>query len=342
MTKFLFEVGEFGLIRMIQDLITKEGMKAEGLEAGIGDDAACFSAQPGFDILVTCDSLLDGRHFLSDKMSSIEIGCRAMTVNISDIGAMGGRPLFAVVSLGLKDSIRSEDILEIYRGFLKELNPLRASIVGGNITNSPGSFFIDITLIGEVKRGRLVRRSTARIGDIILVTGYPGEAAAGLNLLMNRSDQETIKENRLVMAYKRPSHRALEAKALADSGLVHAMIDTSDGFLGDLGHICELSHVGAEISRERLPVSDALLVEAEGASVDPSELVLGGSDDYELIFTCSHERVKEVRSVLDEFENVPFTEVGKIVDPSEGIRIINRDGTVENPKLSGWDHFKTR
>lgn len=342
MAKALSEVGEFGLIRMIQDLIEKEGVKADGLDVGIGDDAACFTAQPGFEILVTCDSLLDGRHFLSDKLSPIEIGCRAMSVNISDVGAMGGRPLFAVVSLGLKDSIPVEDILEIYRGFLKELNPFRAAIVGGNITNSPYSFFIDITLIGEVKKGRLVRRSTARIGDIILVTGYPGEAAAGLNLMMNRSDQETIKDNRLVMAYKSPSHRALEAKALADSGLVHAMIDTSDGFLGDLGHICELSHVGAKISREKLPVSEALLVEAEGVRVDPSDLVLGGSDDYELIFTCAPERVEEVRAVLDGFGNLPLTEVGKIVDPSEGISIMNRDGTVERSMPSGWDHFKTR
>lgn len=340
MKKALSDVGEFGLISMIDDLLSKEGPSAGSLEVGIGDDSACFIPKQGFQILITCDSMVEGRHFLSNLFTPIELGRRAMTINISDIGAMGGLPVYAVISLGLKNSMAVEDIMEIYRGFLRELHPFRASIVGGNIASSPDAFFIDITLIGEVKEGRLVRRSTAKIGDVVFVTGYPGEAAAGLNLLINSSPPGSIKNSRLVRAYKNPAHRAFEGKALADSGYLSSMIDISDGFLGDLGHICDESHVGAEIFREELPLSDSMRREAESSGVDPYDFVLGESDDYELIITCAPENAHLVRSVFNAFENTHLSEVGRIVESSLGIRIINPDSTIERIKPSGWDHFK--
>jgi thiamine-monophosphate kinase len=212
--------------------------------------------------------------------------------------------------------------------------------VGGNITGSPDVFFIDITLIGEVEKGKLVRRSTARIGDTIFVTGYPGESAAGLNLLINSSGREVVKESRLINAYKAPSHRAFEAKALADSGYVNAMIDTSDGFLGDLGHICVESNVGAEIVRDQLPLSGALRLESEKSGLEPSALVLGESDDYELIITCAPRHKEEIITVFDGFEDILLSEVGRIVAPPQGIRIMNPDGAFESLDPVGWDHFK--
>ena len=131
---------------------------------GIGDDTASFLPRPGYELLVTCDSLVEGRHYLPGHISPLDLGRRAMTVNISDIGAMGGRPLYALISLGLKADSLIRDVEEIYRGFLLELNPFGASIIGGNLTQSGNGIFIDITLIGEVEQGKGLRRSGARAG----------------------------------------------------------------------------------------------------------------------------------------------------------------------------------
>jgi len=161
-----------------------------------------------------------------------------MTVNISDIGAMGGHPLYALISLGLNPDQLIRDVLEIYRGFLLELNPFSASIIGGNLTRSGNGSFIDITLIGEVEQGKSLRRSGARAGDVILVTGFPGQAAAGLKLLLRSPNDPDLRKHLLVQIYNVPSHRARLGAAIGGAGLASAMIDTSDGFLGDLGHIC--------------------------------------------------------------------------------------------------------
>ena len=117
------DIGEFGLIRKINDLLKKEGLRSEGVTLGIGDDTASFLPRPGYEILVTCDSIVEGRHYLPGQITPLDLGRRAMALNISDIGAMGGRPLYALVSLGLKADFPVREIEEMYRGFLLELNP---------------------------------------------------------------------------------------------------------------------------------------------------------------------------------------------------------------------------
>ena len=148
------DIGEFALIGRIHDLLNREGLRSERVTLGIGDDTASFLPRPGYELLVTCDSLVEGRHFLTGQISPLDLGRRAMTVNISDIGAMGGQPLYALISLGLNPDLLIQDVEEIYRGFLLELNPLGASIIGGNLTRSGNGMFIDITLIGEVVAGK--------------------------------------------------------------------------------------------------------------------------------------------------------------------------------------------
>ena len=280
------DIGEFGLIRRISDLLNKEGIRSEQVTLGIGDDTASFLPRPGYELLVTCDCMVEGRHYLPGKISPLDLGRRAMALNISDIGAMGGRPLYALISLGLKAEVLVQDVEEMYRGFLLELNPFGASIIGGNLTKSGNGMFIDITLIGEVEQGKGVRRSGAKPGDAILVTGYPGQAAAGLQLLLHAPDDSKILEHPLVKIYNTPSHRAQLGEAIAKAGCATAMIDTSDGFLGDLGHICEESSVGAELFKEKLPVSEDLREAAHILHQDPYDFFLGESDDYELVITC--------------------------------------------------------
>ena len=339
MPKTLEEIGEFGLIHRIQELLKKEGVKTPGVTLGIGDDTASILPRPGYELLVTCDCLIDGQHFLSDRITPLDLGRRAMVVNISDIGAMGGQPLYALISLGLKTDMPVENVENMYRGFAMELNPFGASIIGGNITKTGDAVFIDITLLGEVKRGKLMLRSTAKAGDTILVTGYPGQAAAGLKFLLRSESSKDLGEHPLVRTYNTPSHRAREGQAIARSGQATAMIDTSDGFLGDLGHICQDSGVGAELIQEKLPISEDLRQAALELKLDPYELFLQDSDDYELIITSSPKNVAKLRSAIASVSEVPVTQVGKITDSVGDIRLILPDGTRQRITPTGWDHF---
>jgi len=334
------DIGEFGLIRRISDLLNKGGIRSERVTLGIGDDTASFLPRPGYELLVTCDCMVEGRHYLPGKIRPLDLGRRAMALNISDIGAMGGKPLYALVSLGLKAEIFVEDVEEMYRGFLLELNPFGASVIGGNLTKSGNGMFIDITLIGEVEQGKGVRRSGARSGDVILVTGYPGQSAAGLQLLLHSADNSKILDHPLVKIYNTPSHRAQIGEAIGTAGCATAMIDTSDGFLGDLGHICEESGVGAELFKEKLPLSEDLREAALRLRRDPYDFVLGDSDDYELVITCSPQDVATLRSVVARCCPVPLTEVGRITDAVREIILVLPDGERRPLKLSGWDHFK--
>jgi thiamine-monophosphate kinase len=335
----LSTLGEFGLIHRIQGLIREEGVSAPGLTLGLGDDCAAFLPRGGHHLLITCDCMVEGRHYLPQWISPFDLGRRAMTMNISDIGAMGGSPLYAVVSLGLKGEENVDGILEMYRGFLSELNPLNASIIGGNITKTDGSPFIDITLVGEVAVGSMLRRSSAKVGDVILVTGFPGRSGAGLQLLRKAASWEEVRGEPLIRAYNTPTHRAREGRAVALSGHATAMIDTSDGFLGDLGHICEESRVGVELNKDRLPLSEDLIRAASRLGKDPYEFFFGESDDYELIFTCPPQHVGNLRSAVASVSDVAVTEVGRITAADRGMRLVEPDGTASTIRPAGWDHF---
>ena len=340
MPQTLNDIGEFGLIHCIDDLIKSEGLRVPGVTVGLGDDCAAIQPHQGKNLLVTCDSVVEGRHYLPQHINPRDLGRRCMVLNISDIGAMGGTPLYALISLGLRSGMLVEEVKDLYRGFIQELNPFEACIVGGNITKSEPHSFIDIMLMGEVEHGLMVRRNTAREGDAILVTGYPGQAAAGLQLILKGLlSEDGIAANALVKAYTRPQHRAREGQAIARTGLASAMIDTSDGFLGDLGHICEESNLGATLFLETLPLGPDLPLGAKRLEKDPYDLFLGESDDYELILTCAPEDVEELKSVVFSIGHLPITEVGRMTHPSEDVKLFFPDGSSKPVRPSGWDHF---
>jgi thiamine-monophosphate kinase len=340
MNETLAEVGEFGLIDRIDTVIGREGVGGRGVTLPIGDDTAAFRSRPGFDVLVTCDAMVEGKHYLPEHTTPFKIGQRAMAINISDIGAMGGGVLYALVSLGLRPDTAVKDIEALYRGFLSELNPLGATIIGGNITSIEGRMFVDVTLIGEVEEGRAVKRSGARPGDTILVTGSPGKSAAGLHLLLNAARPETLYDHPLVQVYLVPSHRAREGRSAAVTGALTAMIDISDGLLGDLGHICTESGCGALIYQERLPLSGLLREAGRELGHDPYDWVLGDSDDYELLITCGPGDERRVRRGLDPFSDLKVSEIGRMIEGGPSITMVAPDGTERPAGPSGWDHFK--
>ncbi|MFC1823813.1 thiamine-phosphate kinase [Thermodesulfobacteriota bacterium] len=339
MSETLADIGEFGLIRRIDRIIKEKGLQAPEVTQGIGDDCAIFKPREGLELLVTCDSVIEGRHFLKDHIDPLSLGRRAMALNISDIGAMGGRPRYALISLGLEVDIPIGEVEAMYKGFLMELNPLGGAIIGGNLTRVSDAMFIDITLIGDIEPGKIVRRSTAKAGDIILITGYPGEAAAGLKLLLKGPQDESLHNHPLVQAYNTPSHRAREGQAVSESGLATSMIDTSDGFLGDLGHICRESAVGALLIQEQLPISGNLRQAADRLGLDPLELILRDSDDYELIITCPPEGGDAIQAVVSSVSDVTVTEVGRITADAGQINLKQPDGGMTELQPAGWDHF---
>jgi len=339
MAETIADIGEFGLIDRIHQLVKKRGVELPPSSLGIGDDTAFFSPRPGFELLLTCDCLVEGRHFLPEFISPFNLGRRAMSVNLSDIGAMGGLPLYALVSLGLKADMLVADVEAMYNGFLEELNPFKASIIGGNITKVKDATFIDITLIGQVKKGKIVLRSTAKPGDSILVTGFPGQAAAGLRLLQQSGVNAESKKDPLVRAFITPSHRAWEGSRVGNSGLATAMIDISDGLLGDLGHICQASGIGAELDQNKLPLSEDLKRFADEFELNPYELVLKESDDYELIITCKPEKEAELCSIITSTGKVPVSKIGKIVNKPGEIILKLVDGSQQRLTPSGWNHF---
>jgi len=339
MPETLADIGEFGLIDRIHRLLDEIGFRAPSVTLDIGDDAASFKPRSGYELLLTCDSLIEGRHYLPQHISPLDLGRRAMAVNISDIGAMGGNPLCALISLGLRSETLVSDVEDMYRGFVQELNPFQASIIGGNFTGSHHAVFVDITLIGEVEKENIMLRSSAQTGDTILVTGYPGQAAAGLLLLQKTSMTEKPHAEPLTKAYNVPEHRAREGRAIALSKKANAMIDTSDGFLADLGHICQASQTGAVLIQDRLPLSPELEKAASQLGEDPHRLFLGESDDYELIITCPPENVNSIISAVHAAGQTPIHEIGRITDKTRDIHWELPDGTKSPVNLKGWDHF---
>lgn len=333
------DIGEFGLIKRIQLLLEKQGFFSSKVVSGPGDDTASVLTRSGYELLITCDCLVENRHYLSGRIHPFDLGRRAMSVNISDIGAMGGQPCFALISLGLKPDLPVSFVDEMYRGFLEELYPFESSIIGGNITKVLDNTFIDITVIGEVEKGRSVLRSTAKPGDLILVTGFPGQAAAGLYTLLNSPFSDELNQSPLVKAYNTPGHRAREGRAVALKQLVTAMIDISDGFLGDLFHICEESHVGAVLSKEKIPISRDLEDFCIKYDKDPYHMFFQDSDDYELIMTCRPEHLNSIRDVISDISDVPVAEIGRIIENQDEIYMIEPTGKKIKLKTKGWDHF---
>lgn len=324
-------LGEFGLIGRIRDLLEAQGPFLQ-VAVGIGDDAACLTIPKGFQILLTSDSTVEERHFSLDHISFKDLGRRAMVQNISDIGAMGGIPHAALVSLCLRSGLRLKDILAVYQGLISELMPFNAPIVGGNITRGP-LLELHITLLGIVEEGMALTRSGARPGDQVLVTGLPGRSAMGLRLL-----QRGIRVYPgAVEAFLRPSHRAAEARKLALAGVLHSMIDISDGLMADLGHICEESRVGAILDLEMLPRDQEMRRASEELGIDLDETILGPSDDYELLFTLDGKDLDTARGILAA-EGLLVSQVGEII-PGAGIRIRSKGQWIPHG-ISGYDHLR--
>lgn len=312
------------------------------IQLGIGDDCAILRPPRGQEILVTTDFSLEDRHFRRDLHSAASVGHRCLARGLSDLAAMGGRPLAAFLSLALpKTLLRTRPGRVWLDGFFNGLRSLaeryKTPLAGGDTSQSPGGFILaDIILVGSAPRGRALRRSTARAGDAIYVTGSLGGAHAELTSL--------LKANRPSRATEQGSHphffpqpRLVVGATLLRRRLASACIDLSDGLSTDLAHVCEASCLRAEIEATALPLHpltrDLSANEALRAALD-------GGEDYELLFTAPA-AARVPRSIA----GVPITRIGvmhRVDRRLPQMRLIERDGRRETLSPSGWEHFTSR
>lgn len=338
------DVGEFGLIDRLRGVLAElergRDPRDPYIVVGIGDDTAILNPTAAHQTLVTCDIQIAGQHFVPAWTTPRDLGARCAAVNLSDIGAMGGLPRAAIVSLAIGPQIAVEDLEELYRGLGARLLDHGARLVGGNVSGLVEGLIIDVTLLGEVEVGHAVRRDTSNPGDIVWVTGSPGSSAAGLRLLLKRQDEEPLVFPWMVDAYLRPAARPREGRALGKSGAVSGMIDLSDGLVGDLTHMVENRPVGILLRDEALPISDPLVEAASAIGVNPITLVLGASDDYELIFTTPPDRAEEAMRALRSVSSVAVWPIGEVIAGAPGqVLIEDSQGRRRPAGARGWDHF---
>ncbi|MDR5695984.1 MAG: thiamine-phosphate kinase [Armatimonadota bacterium] len=328
------EIGEFRLIARIAELV---GQRGEGVLIGIGDDTALLEPSRDFCLLATCDVQVEGVHFLREAISPSQLGRRTLAINLSDIAAMGGIPRWAILSLVLPPDLPLSWVDEFYAGLQSEGQLFQVSLVGGNLSRSPGPLIVDLTLFGEVEPDIVVERRGARPGDLLLVTGELGLAGAGL-LLLRGKEVSREEGQELIQAFLTPRPRVREGRLIATSRLARAMIDLSDGLASDLHRLCEASGVGARIDAMRLPFPESVRRVARERGIEPLELVLFGGEDYELLVAVSPEDAPVLVRLLED-AGVSASLIGEVCPQSDGISMVFPDGSVRPLPSAGWDHF---
>jgi thiamine-monophosphate kinase len=317
---------EFELIRRYFATLTAP---RDDVALGIGDDAALLAPPRGHEVVVTTDTLIAGRHF-PDDTDPQAVGWKALAVNLSDLAAMGAEPRWFTLAL----TLRMADP-EWLAGFAAGLGAMAreagVALVGGDTTQ--GALSITITAMGTVPAGKAVRRSGARAGDAICVTGTLGDAALALRLLGEgggRGEARSADLEHLRARLHRPVPRVAVGAALRD--IAHAAIDLSDGLAGDLAHILDASGAGAEIRAAKLPMSPAF--KALSDPEDRLELQVAGGDDYELCVCLPPDGVAKLRQRLD----VSLTEIGRVVK-GKGLVVVDAKGKKRAIEPFGYRHF---
>jgi thiamine-monophosphate kinase len=312
--------GEFDLI----DLFLRGlPLRGEGVLVGPGDDAAVLRLSPGEDLVATVDAVVEGVHFGS-AFTPADVGWKALAVNLSDLAAMGARPLHALVALGLPPGTPPRTVKGIASGLGACARAHGTAIVGGNVSRAR-DLSVTVTVLGAAPRGRAVLRSGARAGDLVVLTGTVGDAALGLRPHAPPA---------LAGRQRRPTPRLAAGRVLA--GLVRAGIDVSDGLAQDLGHLCRASGVGARIGLQELPLSPGYRRMARRLA-DPWAPALGGGEDYELVLAVPPALLGRARAAALR-TRTPLTVIGRFVR-GRGVRVVGARGEpVAVPR--GHDHLR--
>lgn len=325
------QLGEEALIGRMRDIFAPT---SGGVPLAIGDDAAVMTIPEDRQAVWTTDLVLEGVHFERSWLTPRDLGRRTLAVNLSDLAAMGAEPMSALFSLACSGEEKVEILLNVCHGLAEMALEEGTAVVGGDTSGSGAGLVLSVAAVGTVPEGRAVSRSGASVGDTIYVTAYPGKAAAGYKLLMAGQGEESAA---LCRAFIAPAPRLAAGKALAEMG-VGAMIDLSDGLARDLRHICAESGAGAEISMQRMPIDPELsrIADQQGWSVE--ELILGGGEDYELLFTAGEELASGIAALSRELD-LQISAIGEIWEAGSGVMLIGLNGASKPLGIKGFDHF---
>src|ERR1041385_5073212 len=335
---------EFDFVAALKQRVAASGNKSESLIAGLGDDAAVFRSSAGKETVITADLLVEDIDFRRTTTPPFLLGHKAHAVSLSDIAAMGARPLWSLVSIGVPEDVwQTEFLNHFYDGLLELANHYGVQLIGGDTSRTNESIVIDSVVVGECAAGRAVMRSGAAPGDQIFVTGSLGAAAAGLRLIErgahrseeNLADEDSQKLDHVLIRQLRPEPRVGWGIVLGEERLATAMIDLSDGLSSDLNHLCEASDVGALIDSSLLPIDNRVVELCGRRALDPLQLALHGGEDFELLFTV---KTADVARLPRRVDGVELKRIGEVSKASDGVRI-SEGPRIWDLKPGGWKHF---
>ena len=281
---------------------------------------------------------MEGVHFDLAYTSLAQLGWKSLAVNLSDIAAMGGDPVAALLSLGWPPDRDRRHALPFAHGLAQAAREYGVAVIGGDTVSSPQGLIITITLTGRVPATQMLRRAGAQAGDLIFVAGPLGEAAAGLEILRQGLTLPPDLHAALIEAQLRPQPQLRAGRLLAQEGLATALIDTSDGIATDLDHICRASGVGARLPAAGIPVSPRVTAAAPYLGRDPLDLALCGGEDYLLLFTCPPEMAGRLPAAFSRAGLPAPLPLGCII-PGDRVILETPAGEVDISG-QGYDHFR--
>ncbi len=290
------------------------------------DDAALLAPPAGRELVLAADAMVAGVHFLPDDPPDL-VGRKLLRVNLSDLAAMGAQPLGYLMTVSVPRDTADDWFAAFVSGLAEDQRVYGIHLLGGDTTSTPGPMSLSLTILGHVAPGAALRRSGARPGDGLWVTGTIGDAALGLQALKGRLDD---KDGYLAGRYRLPQPRL----GLDLSGIASACLDVSDGLVQDVGHLCRAGAVGAEIDAALVPLSDP----ARGAGPDWLATCLTGGDDYELAFAVPSGHEGVLRKLASTWA-VPVTRIGRFLAGPAAVRVVGPDGRELAISQPGWSHF---
>jgi thiamine-monophosphate kinase len=330
----LRDAGELEFIRLLR---AEAGAADGSVLVGIGDDAAVLACSETESLLLKCDAAVAGQHFRREWFTPAEIGARATLGAISDIAAMGGRPVAILLTLLISPDEELATAREIVRGAAEAGAGFGAPLAGGETVGTSGPLALDVIVAGFAPQGRELRRSAARPGEALLVSGTLGDSAAGLACL-ERGVTGDAAARYAISRHKRPQPRVALGQLLVEFG-VRAAIDLSDGLLRDARHLATESGAALVIEKEALPLSPEAREVASRLRQDALVWATGGGEDFELLFTAEPSAAPSLIAAASERLGLPVTRIGT-VEAGAGVRVVAADGAEWPPAAEGWDQFR--
>ncbi|HKR21087.1 MAG TPA: thiamine-phosphate kinase [Pyrinomonadaceae bacterium] len=331
--------GEFEFIRAL-----RERAPVSSSVTGIGDDAAVFQVAAGKETVITTDLLVEDIDFRRTTTTPYLLGHKALAVSLSDIAAMGARPRWSLTSFGITSDVWQTDFAtDFYSGLFELANRYGVQLIGGDTSRTDDKILIDSIVIGECSANQAVKRTGAKPGDQIFVTGSLGGAAAGLRLVergahlaeQKLDHEDSQKFDHLLLRQLRPEPRVGWGIILGEERLATSMIDISDGLSSDLNHLCEASETGALIDSSLLPIDRQVIELCGRRALDPLQLALHGGEDFELLFTV---KPGDVGRLPRRVDGTQLTRIGEIRNHDEGIKI-SEGARIWELNPGGWKHF---